>query len=249
MFCPKCGTQNPETGRFCRSCGADLGNVSAALSGNLPVQFSGKKIFGEKDVKQHRELSRRQDPNELFGDSIKQILTGVGFLIVAIALLTTGVAGGRNWWWAMLFPAFGCLGKGVSDYLKSKRIERQQAGFSGQSQNSLNQSFGNTALPPPSAKLDEIQSLLNVGNKIMAIKVYRETYGAGLKEAKDAVEQIERRRQMPPVSFPNNHNDPLRGSIYDTGELTAPLSVVENTTRHLEINSEGETMTLPPPKK
>ena len=33
-------------------------------------------------------------------------------------------------------------------------------------------------------------------------------------------------------------------SRYKTGDL-APPSVVENTTRHLEINSEGETMTLP----
>ncbi len=34
-------------------------------------------------------------------------------------------------------------------------------------------------------------------------------------------------------------------SIYDTGELAAPPSVVEGTTKHLEMNSEGETMTLP----
>jgi hypothetical protein len=35
---------------------------------------------------------------------------------------------------------------------------------------------------------------------------------------------------------PNSH--------YKTGELVPP-SIVEETTRHLEINSEGETMTLP----
>ncbi|MGI8670151.1 MAG: zinc-ribbon domain-containing protein, partial [Aridibacter sp.] len=23
MFCPKCGTQNPENGKFCRKCGTD----------------------------------------------------------------------------------------------------------------------------------------------------------------------------------------------------------------------------------
>jgi hypothetical protein len=38
---------------------------------------------------------------------------------------------------------------------------------------------------------------------------------------------------------------PPQKSIYDTGELAAPPSVTESTTRHLEINSEGETMTLP----
>ncbi len=34
-------------------------------------------------------------------------------------------------------------------------------------------------------------------------------------------------------------------SIYETGELIIPPSVTEGTTKHLEINSEGETMTLP----
>lgn len=38
---------------------------------------------------------------------------------------------------------------------------------------------------------------------------------------------------------------PPQKSIYDTGELAAPPSVTEATTRHLEINSEGETMSLP----
>ena len=33
-------------------------------------------------------------------------------------------------------------------------------------------------------------------------------------------------------------------SRYKTGDLTPP-SVTENTTRHLEIDSEGKTMTLP----
>lgn len=185
MFCPKCGTQNPETGRFCRSCGADLGNVSAALSGNLPNNFPDA---GTAHIV--HEARRRQDPNELYGDSIKQILTGIGFLIVAIALLTTGVAGGRVWWWAMLFPAFGCLGKGLSDYLKSKRIERSQVGFSSQSQNAFNQTPVNTALPP--TQTDYI------------------------------------------------HPE----SRYKTGDLVPP-SVVENTTRHLKMDSEGETMALP----
>ena len=189
MFCPKCGKQNPETGRFCRSCGAALGNVSAALTGKLPVQFSDA---GTAHI--HHESRRRQDPNELFGDAIKQILTGLGFLIVAIVLLTTNVAGGKNWWWAMLFPAFGCLGKGISDYAKSKRIEKQQTNFSAQTQNTLNQPPINPALPPTQT----------------------------------------------------NHVAPE--SRYKTGELVPP-SVIENTTRHLEMNSEGETMTLPQPKK
>lgn len=41
-------------------------------------------------------------------------------------------------------------------------------------------------------KIAEIQQLIQSGNKIQAIKVFRETFGTGLKEAKDAVEAMER---------------------------------------------------------
>jgi hypothetical protein len=39
-------------------------------------------------------------------------------------------------------------------------------------------------------KLNEIRLLVSEGNKIQAIKLYREMTGLGLKEAKDAVEQM-----------------------------------------------------------
>lgn len=41
-------------------------------------------------------------------------------------------------------------------------------------------------------KVAEIQRELQRGNKIVAIKIFRETFGVGLKEAKDAVEAMER---------------------------------------------------------
>lgn len=41
------------------------------------------------------------------------------------------------------------------------------------------------------AKLKEIKKLVQEGNKIQAIKIYRETFGTSLKEAKDAVEKLE----------------------------------------------------------
>lgn len=39
-------------------------------------------------------------------------------------------------------------------------------------------------------RMDEIDALLRDGKKIQAIKTYREITGAGLKEAKDAVERM-----------------------------------------------------------
>lgn len=51
------------------------------------------------------------------------------------------------------------------------------------------------------------------------------------------------RESLPP---PSTDFVPPPASIYDTGDLVAaPPSVTEPTTRHLELDKEGETMTLP----
>jgi ribosomal protein L7/L12 len=55
------------------------------------------------------------------------------------------------------------------------------------------------AVKPPSGVVDydnpildaKLKSLLSRGQKIDAIKIYREEYGVGLKEAKDVVDRIE----------------------------------------------------------
>ncbi|HEY0428068.1 MAG TPA: hypothetical protein VGC76_09835 [Pyrinomonadaceae bacterium] len=53
--------------------------------------------------------------------------------------------------------------------------------------------FGDfSALKGKALKIAEIQHLLQSGNKIQAIKVFRETFGGGLKEAKNAVDAMER---------------------------------------------------------
>ncbi len=176
MFCPKCGTQNPETGRFCRNCGADLGNVSEALSGNL---------------RKHQNLVDKKGKPINYEQAITKIFSGLAFLIVAAVLGITGVAGGKFWWFWLLIPAFGSLGSGVAQYIHLKKTEKQNVLSAPQNApNVINSAPQNFALPPNQA--DYI--------------------------APD--------------------------SRYKTGELVPP-SVVESTTRHLEINSEGETMTLP----
>ncbi len=180
MFCPKCGTQNPDDGRFCRSCGADLGNVSAALSGKMP-----KPEYVVDPRK--RGVS--------WEHAITKIFTGLAFLIVALILAFTGKFGGQYWWFWLLIPAFGSLGSGVAQFVQLKKLEKREAAFAPQNpQNTINPAPPNNALPPTQT----------------------------------------------------DYVAPPKQSIYDTGDLVErPGSVTEGTTRHLQMDSEGKTMTLP----
>lgn len=168
MFCPKCGQQNLETGKFCRSCGTDLGNVSDALAAG-PKPLVGKK-----------ERSRGCEA------AITQIFMGSAFLLVAILLGVTGKGGG--WWFWMLIPAFGMLGSGVAKYVQHKNSKPQIT--EAPATMTVEASASQSALPPQ------------------------------------------------PTHFVS------ADSRYKTGDLVPP-SVTDSTTRHLELNSEGQTMTLP----
>lgn len=224
MFCPKCGTKNPDNGRFCRSCGADLGNVSEALSGNL---------------KKPQNLVDRKGKPVNWESAIVKMFTGLAFVAVTIALAFSQM--GRGWWFWMLIPAFGALGSGVAQLVQLKKSESQNTAFiASNNQNTLSSASRENALPSSETAYVEIQNLVHSGNLIEAIKVHRETFGSNLNEAKQAIEKIEREQTVQ-----KDYVKPPKVSIYDTGDLQIPPSVTENTTRHLEINQEGETMSLP----
>ena len=174
MFCPKCGQQNPETGKFCRSCGTDLGNVSSALAAPQPP----KQLVNHKGKPIHWE------------GAITKIGTGLAFLIIAIALSFSRM--GQSWWFWMLIPAFGSLGSGVAQYMQIRRLDRGQ----------------------PVYGAVEAPSELPAGQA----------------------------PSLPPTQTAYVAQDPR----FKTGDLVPP-SVTDNTTRHLEMDSEGKTMTLPKP--
>lgn len=191
MFCPKCGTQNPDNGKFCRTCGTDLGNVSQVLSGgNLP-QAPPQQFYIDR-----KGRFKSKDPDELWASGIKGLITGIGFLVVAVVLFETGVAGGHAWWWAMLFPAFGSLSSGISQMVRAKQLMKR-----------------NTREIP-----------LGEQNQFQQNQFSKNFSGANLP--------------------PSQTDYAAPESRYKTGDLVPP-SVVEATTRHLEMNSDGETMTLP----
>lgn len=226
MFCPKCGTQNPDTGKFCRACGTDLGNVSAALTGKLVTSINNSERFSLRD-KKGKPIS--------YESAITKMFVGLAFLTVSIFLGITNMSGGKFWWFWLLIPAFATLGGGIAQYIQLKKTEQQRDSLSG----SVSTGFQSVT---PELASNEIQNLLRAGKKIEAIKIHREVFGTSLKDAKEAVERIEREPQQPLYY----NSPPPQGSIYDTGELPPPApSVTENTTRHLEIDKDGETMTLP----
>lgn len=178
MFCPKCGVENPDNGKFCRNCRANISSVSAALTGKLTV------------------VPYTVDPRKRgvsWQNAITKLSTGLAFLFIASILGFTGKYNAANWWFWLLIPAFSLIGSGVAQIIQLKKIEKIEEGFATQNEQ-------NMILNPPS------------------------------------------NQQLPPMQ--NDYIKP-QSSIYDTGEFIVQPSVTENTTRHLEMNKEGETMTLP----
>ena len=176
MFCPKCGTKNPDDGKFCRKCGTDLSPVSEALSGKSPNYT--------KTGKTHRKS------NYSWESAMGKLFMGAAFLVIAVILGVTGAAGGHAWWYWMLIPAFAMLGTGTAQVLQM-------------------------------------------------------TYGQPqvlLTEQRQPQIEIGQNRALPEGQ--TEFVSPESKQRYDTGDLVPP-SVVEKTTRHLELDKEGKTMTLP----
>lgn len=150
MFCPKCGGQNPEEGKFCRGCGTDLGNVSQALSGAPPAA-------------RQPLVSHKGKPIHLEG-AIAKMFSGLAFLIVACILGYTGAAGGQAWWFWLLIPAFGSLGTGVAQYIQIRRAEKGQPVY--QPNVELPAGNQNAALPAPQTEWVSPESRYKTGDLV-----------------------------------------------------------------------------------
>jgi hypothetical protein len=118
MYCPKCAAQNAEDIKFCRVCGANLSLVTQALSGQLP------EVSSDHQHGRRRRRERDHGGPANLGSGITKLFTGLGFIMVALALMFTPM--GRAWWFWMLIPGFASLGKGIAEIATFKYTQKQQ---------------------------------------------------------------------------------------------------------------------------
>jgi len=149
MFCPKCGIQNPETGKFCRSCGTDLGNVSDALSGRLPAA---------------QPLVNRKGRPITLESSITKFFMGIAFLAIAIALGVTGK--GTGWWFWMMVPAFMFIGSGIAQFMALKNAGSSRVTVAPNDRNILTNAEPNAALPPVQTTFVSPESRYKTGDLV-----------------------------------------------------------------------------------
>lgn len=86
-------------------------------------------------------------------------------------------------------------------------------------------------------RLREVKALLHQGQRIDAIKRYRELTGSGLKEAKDAVEQLERGESPPPLA----RSSSLAGEphLRTLEQLLREGQKIQAIKRHRELTGSG----------
>ena len=149
MFCPKCGIQNPDTGKFCRSCGTDLGNVSDALSGKITAS---------------RPLLNHKGKPITLESAITKFFMGIAFIAIAIALAVTGK--GNGWWFWMLIPALMFVGSGIAQYIQVKNAGTTRAQLVPEDRNILSNAPPNHALPPQQTTFVSPESRYKTGDLV-----------------------------------------------------------------------------------
>ena len=110
MFCPKCGIENPDNGKYCRSCGANLSNVLAVVEGNFSVE---------------NVSSSENSLAELRSTGFRNVILGVGFLLTGFLLFTIPPHDGIFWLLAMI-PGFCLMASGVSRFIKHDALKKER---------------------------------------------------------------------------------------------------------------------------
>jgi hypothetical protein len=115
MFCPKCGAQNADDAKYCRSCGTDISLVPEAVTGHLAERLAEKEESHGRGYRRRRRDEKKGPPSIERG--VKNLFMGLAFIFVAFAVRTWAPAG-NIWWFWMFIPAAGMLAEGVSTFIR-----------------------------------------------------------------------------------------------------------------------------------
>jgi hypothetical protein len=134
MYCPNCAA--PIEGvKFCRGCGTNVELVPQAISGELAEIAEGS---GRRRRRRRRQASIENATSSFF--------TGIGFVLVALAIARF-MPGGGVWWFWMLIPGLACIGSAVGQYLRI-RSDREAFQLRGGSQAQIPQAPASQLEPP-----------------------------------------------------------------------------------------------------
>lgn len=131
MFCPKCGIENSDQGKFCRKCGSDLRLVADAMSGKLTVS----------DNKDRKNKKKPTWESAL-------ILLSISLASFIISIILAFQPMGAGWWFWLLFVGFTMLALGIGQIINLKQSREDQIEIGSDKDVSLPEPDNVNALPP-----------------------------------------------------------------------------------------------------
>ena len=122
MYCPKCGVNNLEDAKFCRSCGADIHLVPQALSGHLPEGVFGVDEVEELEEKGRKERKYKFKKPPTLEKGLENVFCGIAFMIIFMLGLFYFKGAFMIWVW-FIIPALTCVGEGIGQIIRSRSVQ------------------------------------------------------------------------------------------------------------------------------
>jgi hypothetical protein len=164
MYCPGCGSQNLDDGKFCRVCGTNLANVALALSGETPR-------VSKRDARTSTspEKYRRHGMNKLIEGT--GLIAGSTLVLAALAIFSNKPD------WIIIWVVFGAwlavlgflsIAKGISSLIEWKYTSKELAkAEGGRLEMPAVAELNDVAAPITSPKLTPITSVTEHTTKLL----------------------------------------------------------------------------------